>query len=199
MRLRKAIALGIVLAGLYALVIEPYWIEVTHPTLHARGVTASLRVLHLTDLHGVDLGRREKSVLHIMQEEKPDLIVITGDTSDRGTFGSYREFLASLHAPLGVFAVKGNWEHWAPAADEATTLESAGVTLLVDEARRLREGLWIVGFDDETAGAPNVERAMHSVPSDAVTIALMHSPSLCDPSATPGCGTAGTVLALVPS
>jgi hypothetical protein len=172
--------LVIVLAGLYALTVEPYWIEVTHPTLHARGVSPPLRVLHLTDLHGASLGRREKSVLRIIQEEKPDLIVMTGDTSDRGSFGSYREFLASLHAPLGVFAVKGNWEHWAPAADEATTYESAGITLLVDEARRLRDGLWIVGFDDETAGAPDVDRAMRSVPSGVATIALMHSPSLFD-------------------
>ena len=173
---QRAIALGVVLAGVYGLVVEPRWIEVTHPTLRARGVVAPLRVLHLTDLHGVDLGAREKRVLRVMNDEKPDLVVITGDTSDRASFGSYREFLASLHAPLGVFAVKGNWEHWAPAADEATTYASAGITLLVDDARRLSDDLSIVGFDDETAAVPDVERAMRSVPTGVATIALMHVP-----------------------
>lgn len=87
-------------------------------------------------------------------------------------------FLGALHAPLGVYAVEGNWEHWRPAADEDATWSAAGITILRNEARRLRDDLWIVGFDDATAGSPDVERALAGVPAGVATLALFHSPIL---------------------
>ena len=165
--------------GLYACVVEPRWVEVTHPSLHAP-VTFPLRVMHLTDLHGGSPGSVEENILRTVEREKPDLIVLTGDTCDRGTFAAYRPFLERLHAPLGVFAVQGNWEHWRPAADEVATYEAANIWLLVNEAQRLRDDLWIVGFDDALGGVPNVAKALSRVPPGVATIGLMHSPELFD-------------------
>jgi uncharacterized protein len=165
--------------GLYAFAVEPRWIEVTHPSLHAP-VVAPLRVLHLTDLHGESPGSLEEDILLAVERDKPDLIVLTGDTCDHGTFAGYRTFLEKLHAPLGVFAVQGNWEHWSPAADEAGTYEAARIVLLVNESRLLRDDLWIVGFDDATGGAPDVSGALRGVPPGVATIGLLHSPELFD-------------------
>ena len=169
----------VVTLGLHACVVEPRWAEVTHPSLHAPG-TAPLRVMHLTDLHGTSAGSLEEQVLRAVESEKPDLIVLTGDTCDRGTFAAYRGFLERLHAPLGVFAVQGNWEHWSPAADEVATYQAAKITLLVNESQKLRDDLWIVGFDDATGGAPDVAKALRGVPAGVATIGLMHSPELFD-------------------
>ncbi len=121
--------------------------------------------------------------MQLVESERPDLIVLTGDTCDQGTFAAYAPFLARLHAPLGVFAVQGNWEHWRPAVDEIEAYRAANITLLVNEARKVRDDVWVIGFDDLTGGSPDAERALRDVPRDANgvrTIALMHSPQFFD-------------------
>jgi predicted MPP superfamily phosphohydrolase len=66
--------------------VEPNWIEVTHHSLSAQ-VAEPLKIAHLTDLHTKGLGFRERLLLKLLAQEKPDLIVITGDTiSSRGTY-----------------------------------------------------------------------------------------------------------------
>jgi predicted MPP superfamily phosphohydrolase len=193
-RTRRWVVRGLVAliasAGLYAFFVEPDWVEVTRPTLApgapvrdvlpVRSAAGALRVLHLSDLHGNIPGPREAAVLATIEREKPDLVVLTGDTCDTGRFGPYASFLAALHAPLGVFAVEGNWEHWRPAEDEVATYRSAGITLLVNESRKLRDDLWIVGFDDQTGGRPDAVKALRDVPASVTTLALMHSPGFFD-------------------
>ena len=66
----------------YAMFVEPYWIEVTHYEIQGQ-VAAPLKIAHLTDLHTHGIGRRERRMLEILAEEKPDLIVITGDSLGR--------------------------------------------------------------------------------------------------------------------
>ncbi len=178
-------ALGLAVAtGAYACGVEPRWVEVTRPRRGWPGPQASspraLRVMHLSDLHGDSPGNVEEQVVRLVESERPDLIALTGDTCDHGTFASYVPFLSRLHAPLGVFAVQGNWEHWSPAADEIDAYRSANITLLVNEARRVRDDLWIVGFDDSTGGTPDAAKALRDVPAGAWTIGLMHSPAFFD-------------------
>lgn len=152
-----ALALGGALLA-YSWGVEARGVEVTRPIAGA-GAGARwpqpLRVMHLTDLHGREPGGVEAEVTRLVEVERPDLIVLTGDTCDQGTFAGYASFLASLHAPLGVFAVQGNWEHWSPAADEREAYRMASISLLVNESRRVRDDTWVVGFDDATGGAPD--------------------------------------------
>lgn len=64
----------------------------------------SLKVAHLTDLHLRRWGRREETLLRLLEEQKPDLIVITGDTSSPGVTDADRyPLLSKLQAPLGVY------------------------------------------------------------------------------------------------
>ncbi len=174
-RARWAFAALVLVVAVDALGVEPHWPERTHQRIVVP-LAAPLRVLHLTDLHGKGLGTNERAVLRTIEEEKPDVIVITGDTIDRGAFAPYAEFLGSLKAPLGVYAVEGNWEHWRPAPDEDAVWAAAGITMLRNEARRLRDDVWIVGLDDATAGRPDAESALAQVPHGVATIALFHSP-----------------------
>jgi predicted MPP superfamily phosphohydrolase len=143
--------------------------------------------MHLSDLHGDTLGWNERTVLEVVAKERPDLIVLTGDTSDRGSFATYAPFLSKLHAPLGVYTVQGNWEHWRPAEDEARTFAAAGIELLINDARQARaeDDVWVVGIDDLASGSPNIEHAFRNVPSGAFVIALTHSPALFDDIAGP--------------
>ncbi len=188
---RRWIVRGLValtaIVGLYSFAVEPDWVEVTRSTLTpleiggpSRTGAGAIRVLHLSDLHGNTPGTREAAILATIERERPDLVVLTGDTCDTGRFGPYASFLGALHAPLGVFAVEGNWEHWRPSEDEVATYRSAGITLLVNESRKLRDDLWIVGFDDQTGGRPDAAKALRDVPAGVTTLALMHSPGFFD-------------------
>jgi predicted MPP superfamily phosphohydrolase len=120
------VALLALCAGSYGLFIEPYWLETTHHTVVFPGRRKTIKIAHLTDLHFSKWGRLENAVLRKIEEEKPDLIVITGDTVDNGGHQvEAAKFLASLKAPMGVFAVNGNWEHWSLNPEQARQLARA--------------------------------------------------------------------------
>ncbi|HSB12680.1 MAG TPA: metallophosphoesterase [Blastocatellia bacterium] len=167
---------GAILIFAYAFWIEPYWIEVTHHTVTAP-LNLQIKIAHLTDIHTSGLGRRELNMLQIVEAEKPDLIVITGDsinvTSD---YPGLRDVLKELHAPLGVWVVRGNHEDWWPVENEQEFYKSAGATLLLNASAEVRDGVWLVGFDDVFGGSPDLEKAFVGVPESAYKIALFHSP-----------------------
>jgi uncharacterized protein len=161
----------------YSFWIEPYWIEVTHHSIPAQ-LGTPIKIAHLTDIHTSGIGRRERRMLQLVEAEQPDLIVITGDsiniTSD---YPGLRDVLTQLHAPLGVWVVRGNHEDWWPVKDEQEFYESAGANLLLNSSREVRAGVWIVGFDDLYGGSPDADRAFAGVPDSVYKIALFHSPT----------------------
>jgi predicted MPP superfamily phosphohydrolase len=171
--------------AVYALLIEPNWIEVTRGHVYvqapAGALARPLKIAHLSDLHTPGMGRRERRLLTLIEAEQPDLIVVTGDTlAKRGTYEAVHQLLSRLHAPLGVWVVRGNWENWRPVKNERTFYGSTGVNFLLNEARPVREGIWIVGLDDPSTGSPDLEAALQSVPPGAFTITLFHSPAYFD-------------------
>ncbi|MFQ5696646.1 MAG: metallophosphoesterase [Terriglobia bacterium] len=183
--MRKAmLVLGGVLSlalAAYAVWVEPYWIEVTRHELPAP-VAAPLTIAHLSDLHTLGLGRRERKLLALLEEEKPDLIVVTGDS--RSGFGGdnamVRQTVARLHAPLGVWVVRGNYDGARSLQRALAPLESQGVRWLLNQGRAARPDLWILGLDDFMTGAPDLEAASADVPASAYVIALFHGPATFD-------------------
>ncbi|MEK6324011.1 MAG: metallophosphoesterase [Acidobacteriota bacterium] len=180
---KRRFVLGVVLTftaslgvGFYAFWIEPYWIEVTHHNISAP-LSSPLKIVHLTDIHTYGLGRRERKMLHAVEAEQPDLIVITGDSINiSSNYPGLRDVLTWLHAPLGVWVVRGNHEDWWPVKNEQEFYESAGATLLLNSSREVRDGIWLVGFDDLYGGRPDADKAFAGVPESAYRIALFHSP-----------------------
>ena len=181
-RRRRAAATLVVLGALVsvdATVIEPYRIEVSRHTVSA-AVEAPIVIAHLSDLHTHGLGRREKTVIEILERERPDVIVVTGDLVDEGDLEPARPLFEKLHAPLGVWVVRGNWENWMPPSNDRSTLASFGATLLVNEGTLLRRDIWLAGLDDPMSGIADVDQALRGAPPDATRIALFHSPEVFD-------------------
>ncbi len=173
--IRRAVYAAALSAGLDALV-EPYLLRITHQRVAVPELRAPLRIAHLSDLHVQSFGLRERQVLAALEREKPDLIAITGDTVDGGDLEVARPVIAAMRAPLGVFAVAGNWEHWRPVAgDQAAFYASAGARFLRNEAAHPREDLWVVGLDDALSGAPDA-RALAAIAGPGLRLALFHAP-----------------------
>ncbi len=187
-RLRRLTFFVIVLAALlagYAVGVEPYWLEVTRHTVPASAavrLTSPLRVAHVSDLHTRGLGRRERALLARLEQERPDLIVITGDTlaGFGGTHRGTRELLTQLKAPLGVYLVRGNWENWQPPGNEAEHYRLAGVKLLLNRGESVRPDVWVGGVDDAGNGRPDALAALGAAPPGALRILLFHSPAYFD-------------------
>jgi predicted MPP superfamily phosphohydrolase len=167
-----------------ALWIEPARIQVTQYIIHAgsQGVTSPLKIAQLSDLHTRGLGRVERKMLAILAGEKPDVILITGDTL-ADPFGNYAEcsqVYQQLHAPLGVWFVRGNWEDIRPMRHERDYYREVGVHLLVNQNHELRPGIWLIGLDDASVGHPNLNEALRGVPASGYRIAMFHSPAYFD-------------------
>jgi uncharacterized protein len=167
-------------AGFNAFWIEPFRIEVTRHRVSA-AIPTPLKIAHLTDIHTYGLGAREQEMIRLIDAERPDLIVITGDLiSHSGSYQGCRDVLRKLHAPLGVWIVRGNHEVWWPVEKERDFYASAGAQLIVNENRRIAERVWLIGLDDAFAGAPDLEKGLAGVPPDDFKIALFHSPAFFD-------------------
>jgi uncharacterized protein len=159
--------------------IEPYWIEVTHHSI-AAPLNTPITIAHLTDIHTSGLGRREEKMLQILDAERPDLIVITGDAiNTKFDYSGLSEVLRNLHAPLGVWIVRGNHEAWWPISNARDYYAEAGVRLLWNEKAEVAPGIWLIGIDDLFAGKPD-DGAFDGLPDTAYRIAMFHSPSYFD-------------------
>ena len=152
-----------------------------------------LRIAQLSDLHvGPHTSRRFLSrIVSATTELAPDLIAVTGDLIDDRAedVASYARALGSLTAPLGVYMIPGNHDVYAGWDEVERALHAAKLgTVLVNEMRLIRRGdatLAIVGTGDPAGrargpsrSAPDVERALASVPDGATVIAFAHNPSL---------------------
>ncbi len=147
-----------------------------------------VRVALLSDIHvqGPDLPpERMARIVEQVNRERPDLILIAGDFSGDRTlstrFYSEPEIAASLKglkAPLGVFAVLGNHDHWRDGPAMRRAVDAAGIPVLVNQAVRAGP-LTIAGADDIHTRNADVEvltRAAAALP--VPTLVLSHSPDI---------------------
>lgn len=148
-----------------------------------------LRIAQLSDLHvGPHTSRRFLGrVVSATTELEPDMIAVTGDLIDDRAedVASYARALGSLAAPLGVYMIPGNHDVYAGWDDvERNLIEAKLGTVLVNDMRIIRRGdalLALVGTGDPAGrarSAPDVERALASVPEGATVIAFAHNPAL---------------------
>ena len=174
------LAAAALLIVVYAFLVEPYRIEVTHTSVEAPLATP-LKIAHLSDLHTSGLGRRERQLVRLLEAEQPDVILITGDTLDRSNdYEKIRPVLSHLRAPLGVWLVRGNSESYSSRRDEEAFYSQLGIQFLTNQARPLRPDIWLVGLDGELDKPLKLDTALCAVPPEAYVIAAFHLPAFFD-------------------
>ncbi len=129
-------AMALLLIAVDALLIEPYWLEVSHWRIASLKIHHPLRIVVVADLQTDSIGAFERAVLCQALEEKPDLILLAGDYI-QAPLEKYEMLKRELHdllreihftAPRGVFAVQGNVD--LPGWEE--TFHGLGVTVVAD-------------------------------------------------------------------
>lgn len=115
-----------------------------------------LRVAMVSDIHygPVVDEERVKQLKKMIDDIKPDLILIAGDITDGPLYSKHKQILASalgeLKAPLGIFAVPGNHDRdMREKNSELNQLfEKAGIRVLKDETVLIQNSFYLIGRDD---------------------------------------------------
>ncbi|RME29001.1 MAG: hypothetical protein D6798_01100, partial [Deltaproteobacteria bacterium] len=154
----------------------------SHHRLPVDRLVRAVDILHLSDVHLRTPDRSLARLAALLSGETADLVVITGDLVTRGwSESSVRTFLDALPAaPLGRFAILGNWEHWSGVriGPWRRLLAAHDVQLLVDEAAECGP-ITVVGTDDVVAGSPDLRRIGSLLAAaSSPTVVLSHSPAL---------------------
>jgi hypothetical protein len=179
--------------GLRSPVLRDYEVELAGLPPERDG----LALVGISDLHLGTLIHRNwlARLINKVNALRPDLVVVVGDVVDGNISRAeaLRPVLATLRAPLGVWAVTGNHEYYAGAEQSVRLLQNAGYTVLRDSWAEVTPGLVLAGVDDLTArrqfgneGHP-VEKALTNRPPGP-TILLSHSPWKADVAARLGAG-----------
>jgi uncharacterized protein len=162
---------------------------VTQHRLVLAGLERPLRVAHLTDLH-FGPAQRLPSVrawVDAALEQKPELILITGDFLEyRKSLSGVTELcaeLSRLRAPLGVFGVLGNHDLYAvrlARLELIEPLERAGIRILTNTGIQVRDDVFVAGVDDLWNGKPDLEKALKDAPNSGSILLMSHHPDLLE-------------------
>jgi uncharacterized protein len=197
---RKA-AFGGVLLGVgglvyYAREVEPYRVAVERLTLELPRLAPAFdgyRLVQIGDVHldGWMTPERLGRVVDLVNEQRPDLVAITGDfvssSSTRYVPGLVGP-LKRLEAPDGVVAVLGNHDHWAGAQAVRCAISSAGVADVSNGLKTLRRGgaaLHLCGVDSVMEDLDRLEEVLAALDQagPGCAVLLAHEPDFADESA----------------
>lgn len=168
---------------------EPAHPRMEYVDLRLAGMPSGLRGLRIGQLSDIHLGvpysvQNLRWALQQMRREQPDLIVLTGDQVMKHTaIPSLTAILRGIRAPLGVYAISGNHDHWEGLHDVRAALALCDIPLLLNEHRKLRwndTDFWLVGVDDIWDGVQDFERAIDGIPPAGFKLLLGHSPDIAD-------------------
>lgn len=103
-----------------------------HYRIKSQTITAPLRLVLLSDLHGTRYGCRQHFLLEAVEHISPHAVLLAGDMLDEGTSDTPAwQLLQQLGANYPCFAVLGNHECRRESIEETQRLyRSCGVTLL---------------------------------------------------------------------
>ncbi|GAB6172501.1 metallophosphoesterase [Paradesulfitobacterium aromaticivorans] len=100
------------------------------------------KILQLSDLHSKQFGQGNRRLLQKIDDEKPDIIVMTGDminTSD-DNFDTFLKLAQNLAQKYKVYFIVGNHEQIINNYRLSESLKNYGVTVLDNERVKLERG-----------------------------------------------------------
>jgi uncharacterized protein len=204
------VAAGVAATGALALGEDTIILEPNRPTLVAMEIALArlpaafdgFTIAHLSDFHydehfsAVPI----RAAIDIVNSLSPDFVVLTGDfvtvplfhrrfhTAKRAAKAAEpcASLLTRLQPRLGIVSVLGNHDADAGAPRIIGTLNSHGLPVLRNRSIPIEQGgsrIWLCGLDSVWEGNPDMDRALHGVPSEELVVLLVHEPDFADEAA----------------
>ena len=175
---------GTMIAGLHPCVVN-------RQKIFMRGLPPAfdgIRVALLSDFHHGELVSAEmiRDAVRLTNSLLPDLIALPGDFIHRGkewAADCFRE-LSALRAPLGVFGVLGNHDHYRGAASSVRMgMERAGITDLTNcgiNLSRMGQTLRVCGVGDLWKERQKLGSALGATGRPDSVLLLSHNPDYAE-------------------
>jgi predicted MPP superfamily phosphohydrolase len=197
------ISAAVLLASLASIVQAYRAPAITRVTVdHSRryGQGKSVRIAHLSDLHlGIERNVKYiQAIVSMVNAEKPDLIVLTGDTMDTQpeVYAKIAPYLSGFSASQGVFAVTGNHDFYSGVNDFIRMTQAAGVPVIANDIKTTSGGIQVIGVHDggfggmRTAETPGTRRELPAtlakLEPGKPSILLQHQPRDIEPAVEKG-------------
>jgi predicted MPP superfamily phosphohydrolase len=186
--LRGAAAATVPLAGVGYARFEAGWVHVTRHTVRVPRLPAPFvgkTVALLTDPHHGPFNSLAliRSAVDLINAQAPDLVALGGDyvqgPDGARSLGPCLEVLGRLRAPLGVYAVLGNHDHWGGGVEARRALCANGIADLTNTGRWIEMGggrLRIGGVDDFWRGHQDLAGALGDATAADTSLLLCHNP-----------------------
>ena len=160
---RQKLVLAVLLSvfGTCYCMFEAYYVTPRYVELHTPKLPENLdklRLVYISDAHigGLSTHWHFSRVMRLVEEAKPDILALTGDTIDGLMAYRERELAmlteAAKSAKYGAFAVNGNHDYyWLLDEDVEQIIRDCGYRLLINERIDFM-GITIISLDDDLNG-----------------------------------------------
>jgi predicted MPP superfamily phosphohydrolase len=170
-----------VLCVLYGCFVEPYWPQVNVIPIQTEKLkSATFRIIQISDTHCDNKIRLERRLPGIINNLKPDIIVFTGDSINReSALPLFRDTMSKLNAPLGKFAVTGNWDNYiVPVPD---LFKGTGFRELDGDFQKIKKDGETIRICGRSYGhESNLPKPVSQADNSTFTVFLYHSPNLAE-------------------
>ncbi len=152
-------------------------------------------ILQISDLHIEGRTAKPEKLINLVKKInslKPDLIVFTGDLLSALLIEDVSAFSAifrKIRCRFGVYAVTGNTDFGNGLRTYNKFVKEAKINVLVNEYKRLDNGIILTGVDDKYGSKSsvknrgwNIEQTFSGVSKNLPVIFLSHRPDLFDKS-----------------
>jgi uncharacterized protein len=183
------------LGGAYAQAMS---FQISKHQVKLKHLEQPVRIAHLTDLHygGAHGIEHVKAWVKATLEQRPDVVVITGDLVHGDAFRKYgkngyamlEQFALALEplasVPLGAYASLGNhdyalrWSGAAEVSDLIRNLNQYGISMLINTGKTLRPDLYLGGVDDYWLGTVNSRAAIANAKQNQAVLLMSHNPDI---------------------
>jgi len=186
----------------YGYLVEPGWVVVENVSLKLSRLSnafSGIRIAQISDIHmgGWMTSERFQYVVDKLVEEKPDLLLLTGDYLLGHGFGQDEErslqeltdILVPLAKAIPSFGILGNHDYWTNVKAVSEMLQASGITELTNSFHTISSGsekLHICGVDDIWEGRVHLKALQTQLPHDGAAILLAHEPDFADKSSVTG-------------
>lgn len=166
-------------------------LTITEYTITSNKIRTEIKLILLTDLHSCHYGEKQKQLMEAIENQKPDLVLMSGDIADDVMPDEgVEELLAGIAGQYPCYYVTGNHEFWSRRVEaQKEMFRSYGVHVLegdCDIVSLNSQALMIGGIDDPDGGTARFEKQLTAV-TEIVTesdnasqysILLAHRPEL---------------------
>ena len=186
LKISAALALaGAAAVLLDAFFLEKYFFDVKFYDIGNKGSNKKIKLALLTDLHFKhSLLPHHRKLAEKLNQIKPDLILIAGDTLDStGSMEPVKSFFSLLNQSIKKVGIPGNNDYKASADIDTLeqVLQKYNCDFLVNESKAYTlQGtkIMVTGLDDLIEGKSNFKIAVEGIGNEEHHFLLIHSPLL---------------------